>query len=409
MRSLLPHPSSDVASEHDSGVARPLGVYVHFPWCLQKCPYCDFYSLATERAAIPHVAYADAVLRELERRRAELAGYELDSVFFGGGTPSLWEPSELGRVLAGIRAAFPARGEPEVTAECNPSSFDADRAFALRAVGVNRISLGIQGLERERLEFLGRLHDAGGALGALRAAIDAGFPRVSADLIFGVDRQSPERARDEALAVAELGPTHVSAYALTIEPGTRFGSLARAGKLPLLEEDLVARSFSAVEAALESTGFSHYEISNYARHDHFSRHNLGTWRGQDYLGLGAGAFGTVRTGQGRIRYRNAPATDRYAAATHASALFRISELVSDSELISPDTALSERLLLGLRLAEGVDLDRAAQETGAVAWTDERERAMARLVQSGRLKREGSRIAIPRHAWLFADGVIRELL
>jgi putative oxygen-independent coproporphyrinogen III oxidase len=406
---LAPNPPSAAAAELPQAALRPLGVYVHFPWCLQKCPYCDFYSLATERDAIPHVAYADAVLRELERRRAELSGYELETVFFGGGTPSLWEPSELGRVLSGIRAAFPTAGEPEVTAECNPSSFDMVRAQALRAEGVNRISLGIQGLERERLEFLGRLHDAGGALAALRTAIAAGFPRVSADLIFGVDRQSPERACDEALAVAELGPTHVSAYALTIEPGTRFGSLARAGKLPLLEEDLVARSFSAVEAALAGVGFSHYEISNYARYGHFSRHNLGTWRGQDYLGLGAGAFGTVHTRAGRVRYRNAPATERYSAATVAAPLFEISELVSDSELISPETAFSERLLLGLRLAEGVDLDDAARTTGAVAWTAERERAVARQVQRGRLVRVGSRIAIPRDAWLFADAVIRELL
>jgi oxygen-independent coproporphyrinogen-3 oxidase len=201
----------------------------------------------------------------------------------------------------------------------------------------------------------------------------------------------------------------VSAYALTIEPGTRFGSLARAGKLPLLEEDLVARSFSAVETALESVGFSHYEISNYAREGHFSRHNLGTWRGQDYLGLGAGAFGTVRTRAGRVRYRNAPATERYAAATVAAPLFQISELVSDTEVISAETAFSERLLLGLRLAEGLDLDEAARATGAVAWTEERERAVARHVRSGRLERTGSRIAIPRNAWLFADAVIRELL
>jgi putative oxygen-independent coproporphyrinogen III oxidase len=406
---LAPNTPSAAAAESPLAALRPLGVYVHFPWCLQKCPYCDFYSLATERDAIPHAAYADAVLRELERRRAELTGYELETVFFGGGTPSLWEPSELGRVLSAILAAFPRRGEPEVTAECNPSSFDMARAEALRAVGVNRVSLGIQGLERERLEFLGRLHDAGGALAALRTAIAAGFPRVSADLIFGVDRQSPERARDEALAVAELGPTHVSAYALTIEPGTRFGSLARAGKLPLLEEDLVARSFSAVEAALASVGFAHYEISNYARHGHFSQHNLGTWRGQDYLGLGAGAFGTVHTRAGRVRYRNAPATERYSAATASAPLFQISELVSDSELISPEIAFSERLLLGLRLAEGVDLDEAARATGAIAWTEERERAVARHVQSGRLVRVGSRIAIPRDAWLFADAVIRELL
>src|SRR5262245_45488896 len=144
----------------------PLGVYVHFPWCLQKCPYCDFYSVATERAAIPHRAYADAVLAELERRAPELPPQRLGSVFFGGGTPSLWEPRELGRVIAAVRAAFPAPSgaEIEITAECNPSSFDAARAAALLEAGVNRVSLGVQGLERERLAFLGRLHDGAGAL-----------------------------------------------------------------------------------------------------------------------------------------------------------------------------------------------------------------------------------------------------
>src|SRR5262245_51225880 len=136
-----------------------LGVYVHFPWCLQKCPYCDFYSIATERESIPHAAYADAVIRELERRSADLSGYRLRSVFFGGGTPSLWKTEELGRVLAKIVGRFPADGEVEVTAECNPSSFDRAKADELGAAGVNRVSLGVQGLDGSRLAFLGRLHD----------------------------------------------------------------------------------------------------------------------------------------------------------------------------------------------------------------------------------------------------------
>jgi putative oxygen-independent coproporphyrinogen III oxidase len=394
----------------DSDQLRPeLGVYVHFPWCLQKCPYCDFFSLATERAAIPHAAYADAVLCELERRAAELPGHALGSVFFGGGTPSLWEPRELGRVLAGIRAAFPG-GAPEVTAECNPSSFDRARADGLRAAGVNRVSLGVQGLERGRLEFLGRLHDGAGALGALQIAVTSGFERVSADLIFGVAGQRPEEARDEARRIAELGPTHVSAYALTIEPGTRFGSLARAGKLPLLEDDLVARSFDAVHEALSQAGFEHYEISNYARAGHYARHNLAVWRGRPYLGLGAGAWGTVRTTAGLVRYRNAPATDRYANSVGSAALWTVSPLVSDSERIEPDTALRERILLGLRLAEGLDLAAAARESGVEhAFSPERERAAQKLIANGRLERHGERLRIPAAAWLFADAVVRELL
>jgi oxygen-independent coproporphyrinogen-3 oxidase len=391
------------------GVPTPtLSVYVHFPYCLAKCPYCDFFSLAAERSAIPHRAYADAVLRELERRAAEFRGYSLTSVFFGGGTPSLWEPEELGRVLAGIHEAFPS-ADAEVTAECNPSSFDERRAEELLRAGVNRVSLGVQGLERERLGFLGRLHDAEGGLRALRVAMNAGFRRVSADLIFGVAGESPEDARREALTLAELGPTHLSAYALTIEPGTRFGALAKAGRLPLLEEDLVARSFESVGQALASAGFEQYEISNFARGGHYAEHNLAIWRGGAYLGLGTGAWGTVPRAGGLLRYRNAPAPERYLTACASAALWEISELVSDSEHVDGETALRERLMLGLRLAEGVDVARAARETGAVGWTRERERAAARLVQNGRLERNGDRLRIPKRAWLFADGVVRELM
>jgi putative oxygen-independent coproporphyrinogen III oxidase len=387
----------------------PLGVYVHFPWCLQKCPYCDFYSLATERAAIPHRAYADAILCELERRAPELdEPPPLGSIFFGGGTPSLWEPRELGRVLRRILELFPSRGSVEVTAECNPSSFDERRAAELLEAGINRVSLGAQSLDAERLAFLGRLHDGAGALGAVRTALRAGFSRVSADLIFGVSGQSPEAARDEARAVAELGPTHVSAYALTIEPGTRFGQLAKAKSLPLLSDDLVARSFELVAETLEGMGFAHYEISNFAREGHYAEHNLAIWRGGTYVGIGAGAWGTVRTAGSLLRYRNAPAVDRYQAATAGAPLWSVSPLVSDTEHIQPSTSVIERLLLGLRLAEGVDLDVLSRATGTAVRTPERERAIEALVQKQRLIRDGTRVRIPKHAWLFSDAVIREL-
>jgi putative oxygen-independent coproporphyrinogen III oxidase len=389
-----------------------LGVYVHFPWCLAKCPYCDFFSVAEERPNIPHRAYADAVLRELERRAAELGPVRLTSIFFGGGTPSLWEPSELGRVLRAIRATFSGDqgGSPvEITAECNPSSFDDARAAALLEAGVNRVSLGVQGLEPKRLEFLGRLHDPEGGLRALRTALRAGFERVSADLIFGVAGETAEEARREALTLAELGPTHLSAYALTIEPGTRFGALAKAGRLPLLEDDIVARSFEAVSTALASAGFEHYEISNFARDGHYSAHNLAVWRGGAYLGLGTGAWGTVRRADSIVRYRNAPAPERYLKASSSAALWSTSELVSDMEAIAPETALRERLMLGLRLAEGIDLGALERATGAPGWTSERRRAAERLVRAERLVIDGDCLRVPRSAWLFADGVVRDLL
>ncbi len=226
-------------------------------------------------------------------------------------------------------------------------------------------------------------------------------------LIFGVAGQTSGDAADEARRVAELGVTHLSAYALTIEPGTQFGALAKKNRLPLLSEDQVAESFLAVDEALGALGFEHYEISNFARGGHVAEHNLGYWRGNDYLGLGAGAWGTLTPGGGRVRYRNTPSPERYLETDWTSA--DLERAASELEPLSPETSLAERILLGLRMADGVDLAAAAASTGATAWTAERERAAERLVERGRLAREGDRIWIPREAWLFADGTISELI
>jgi len=390
-----------------------LSVYVHFPWCLKKCPYCDFLSVAAERPSLPHQAYADAVIAELTRRAMSLGPSRLVSVFFGGGTPSLWEPSELGRVLERIFELLPSRAEEvEVTVECNPTSFDVARGRALKAVGVNRVSIGVQGLDAARLEFLGRLHDVDSGLAAVRDALESGMPRVSADFIFGVSGQEADAARREAQILSELGTTHLSAYALTIEPGTQFGALARKGKLPLLEEASVADSFLAVEETLEQAGFEHYEISNYAKPGARSLHNLGYWLGRSYLGLGCGAWGTLGTGRERYRYRNTPSPERYltGGAGFASAdLSREGPFVAVLEPIPPETALAERIMLGLRLADGVDLERAASELEVELWTLDRARARDKLLAQGKLAVRGPVLSIPKPSWLFADGIIAQLM
>jgi oxygen-independent coproporphyrinogen-3 oxidase len=320
-------------------------------------------------------------------------------------------------VLAAIVRGFSQSNgsqEPEVTVECNPSSFDRHRAAALRAAGVNRVSIGVQSLDAGRLQFLGRLHDASGAFAAIEAAMMAGIPRVSADLIFGVAGQSPEDAAREAATLADLGLTHLSVYALTIEQGTQFGALARKGRLPLLSEEVVADSFIAVHEALASRGFVHYEISNYAREGHVARHNLGYWHGSDYVGLGCGAWGTVTLPQGRVRYRNTPVPERYLGSADAwptADLDRAGpgELMAEREILSPKTDLIERLMLGLRLAEGVDVEAAASQVGADPWPDRRLRALDRLIARGRIRRDGPRLHIPHEAWLLADGTIADLL
>lgn len=405
----------------------PIGVYVHFPWCLKKCPYCDFVSFAEEPRMIEHERYADAVIAELERRADALADRTLTTVFFGGGTPSLWAPSALGRVLAAIaRTATNTTNDLEVTVECNPTSLDEDKARAFVDVGVNRLSVGVQGTDRERLEFLGRLHDPAGGMAAVAAALRAGVPRVSADLIYGVAlpevgragrylaggparEQSPSEAAADARRVAETGVTHVSAYSLTIEPGTRFGELSRRGKLPTASDDVVADAFYAVDEALGAAGLEHYEISNYARSGHEARHNLGYWRGHDYLGLGCAAFGTISgraSGQPTswaLRYRNLIDPSRYMRA----ALDGLGD-VDNEEPLSPVTRLRERIMLGLRLRDGFDLAEAVSDLGEPVWTDARRKAVDVLSARGRLEVEGTRLRIPKRAWVLADGIAAEL-
>lgn len=386
-----------------------MGVYVHFPYCLKKCPYCDFASYPAEPERIDHLRYADAVIAELEQRSPSLPrGAKLASVFFGGGTPSLWEPTQLGRALSAITGAFSSRAtDVEVTVECNPSSFDQRRAEALLQNGVNRVSIGVQSLDAERLSFLGRLHDADGALEALRAAGRAGFTRVSGDLIFGVQGgrpQSPETAASEVERVAETGVHHVSAYGLTIEAGTQFGELHRKGRLPVAADDVIVESFFAIEEALGRRGFGHYEISNYALEGEESRHNLGYWRGHDYLGLGCAAVGTLSTTEGEaVRYKNHPDPGRYLRGAASRALVEV-----EREPLSAETRLRERIMLGLRLARGIDLGEAGHALGIDPFTSDRRRALAHLSAAGKIVTSGTTVVVAPHARALTDGIAAEL-
>lgn len=396
-------------------------IYIHFPWCLAKCPYCDFVSYASEREDIDHVGYADAVLREAEGRARQLAKrgrvLEVGSIFFGGGTPSLWEPRELGRVLGRLREVFPDRpdgAELEISVECNPTSLDAVRARALGDVGVNRLSIGTQSLRAEQLKFLGRLHDPDGARRAIEAALGSGIARVSTDLIFGLPDQSTEDARAQALALADTGLRHLSCYQLTIEPGTQFGERRKRGLLPMADEAVVADAFLAIEEALEARGLRHYEISNYAVPGEEARHNLAYWRGDEYLGLGCAAFGYARdpgrVGHG-VRWRNAIEPKRYVEATHAMKDDVLGEgdgVSMFAEDLDATALLRERIMLGLRLVEGVDLGRASADLDIDPWTPERLRAIDRLVERGRLTRDGDVLKIPRAAWLFTDDIAARL-
>ncbi len=374
-------------------------VYVHFPWCLQKCPYCDFASATIRRPEVPHQAYADAVLAELGWRAPALGSETLSSVFFGGGTPSLWAPEQLGRVLDAVRRAFGREADAlEVSVECNPSSLDRARARALRETGVNRLSIGVQALDDAQLRFLGRVHDAQAALRAVQDAL-LELPRVSADLIFGLPGQAPEDAAAQARTLVGLGLAHLSVYSLTIEPDTQFGQLHRKGRLPLAREDDVAAAFDAISALLREQGFEHYEVSNYARAGERARHNEHYWRGGAYLGLGAGAVGCLHAEPGRARrYRNQPRPEGYLAQS-ASAAVEVFE-----EQLGPKELAREQLMLGLRTADGVDLARARAHSG-VDIAHGRQQALRRGAERGELLIEAGALRVPRARWLHLDSII----
>ena len=388
--------SSGAAIEQD----RSTSVYVHFPYCARKCPYCDFASIGIDRSHIPHEAYADAVLRELDWRRKALEGRSLVSIFVGGGTPSLWQPEALGRVLAGVRARFASEvADLEITVECNPSSLDAGRAQALTAAGVTRLSIGVQSLRDRHLAFLGRLHDGAEATASLAAA-RAAVPRVSADLMFGMKGQTFEELRGDAEAILATGVDHISAYALTVEPNTPFHVLAKQGRLGLAGEGLYADMFRDLATYLADRGLGHYEVSNYARPGGESRHNLHYWRGLAYLGLGAGAVGCLMVAVGRAaRWRNQANAARYIAQTEPTTDFE--------ETLDAQTLVREALMLGLRTKAGVDLARVQRRAG-IAPLDGRERAVERRIRQGDLVCDGQILRVPEDRWLHLDSVVTDL-
>ena len=299
--------------------------------------------------------------------------------------------------------------------ECNPTSLDLSAARALHEEGVNRLSIGTQSLRADQLTYLGRLHDPAGARVALEAALASGVPRVTTDLIFGLPGQTPEDACAQAEALADTGLAHLSCYQLTIEPGTQFGELARRGRLPRADDGIVAEAFLAIDRALAARGLRHYEISNYAKPGEEARHNLGYWHGDEYLGLGCAAFGFLRAPRddhaattrphGGVRYRNAVEPRRYVESTATRESLDARGTV---ERLDAEALLRERIMLGLRLARGFDLSAAAEDVGAVAWTDARAREVAKLTSRGRLVRDGDRLRIPAAAWLWADDTAARL-
>jgi oxygen-independent coproporphyrinogen III oxidase len=403
-RLRLAHADAAAAANADVSAGRlrpgePLGVYVHFPFCGVRCPYCDF--AVDTRGDIPHDAYAEAVVAEIDARRGWFDGAgPLVSIYFGGGTPGLWRADALGRVLDAARAAFgaPAASALEVTVEVNPGEANEAQLSALRARGVNRLSIGVQAFDDQLLAALGRNHDGAAGPACVRAARAAGFEAVSIDLMFGVPGQSLDAWRRAVDTAVALEPEHVSAYALTIERGTAFGAAARAGRLARPDDDAVALMFEHAGTAFATAGLARYEVSSYARPGRQARHNRLYWSLAPYLGVGASAASLRPLADGTAwRFANPRATDSYLRAPEARHVER--RTAADLE--------NEAVWLGLRTAAGIDRagHRARHGVDPVAG---REAAVAAAVKSGWLVVDEVNLQLTDAGFLFADEVATRL-
>lgn len=374
-----------------------LALYIHWPFCVSKCPYCDFNSHVRE--SVDQAAWRDALLADMAHEAALTQGARVSSIFFGGGTPSLMPPETVAALIAAAERHWGFAEDVEITLEANPNSVEVARFAALASAGVNRVSLGIQALDDKTLQFLGRAHGADEGLRAIAAAQGC-FRRVSFDLITARPEQSLGEWEAELGRALALGTTHLSLYQLTIEPGTRFETLHRKGELVLPDEDLSADLFAATAAMTAAAGLPAYEISNHARPGEESRHNLTYWRYGDYVGVGPGAHGR-RGGVATERHRK---PENWIAAVGASG-----HGIKAERVLTPHTRATEALLMGLRLAEGVDLARIAAMSGVQQEALVDAGAVERLQRLGLVERQGSALRVLAPGMLLLDAILPEVV
>ena len=352
----------------------PLGVYVHWPFCKSKCPYCDFNSHVRE--GVDQARWQRALLAELEHAAREAPDRRVETMFFGGGTPSLMEPETAGALIARTRQLWDSAPDIEITLEANPTSVESARFAALAEAGVNRVSLGVQALDPAALSFLGREHSADEALEAIATA-RAHFPRHSFDLIYARPGQTAESWLAELERALALAGEHLSLYQLTIERGTRFYAEHARGAFTLPGEDEAARMFEQTQARLEAAGLPAYEISNHAQPGAACRHNLIYWRYQDYVGVGPGAHGRFAEGDAKRATRRASGPENWLALVESQG-----HGTAESSAVTGQDRVEEALMMGLRLADGIDRALFASVAGADPVEALGEARLAPLVRAG---------------------------
>jgi oxygen-independent coproporphyrinogen-3 oxidase len=378
-------------------MAEPLALYVHWPFCVSKCPYCDFNSHVRE--SVDQSVWRAALLADLRYEAGLLSERTVGSIFFGGGTPSLMPPATVAAVIAEAEALWGLADDCEITLEANPNSVEVANFAALAAAGVNRVSIGVQSFDPQVLEFLGRAHSGDEARRAIASAQTC-FDRVSFDLIYARPGQTMAAWEKELSDALAFGTGHLSLYQLTIEPGTRFATLAAKGELVIPDGDAAADLFDATQAMARAAGLPRYEVSNHARVGEESRHNLAYWRYADYAGVGPGAHGR-RLRQATERHKK---PENFIAAVERNG----HGLKVESDLPAHERA-TEAMLMGLRLSEGVDLARIEMRSGLdrAAFVD--AVAVARLAGLGLMRAEGDRLGVTDDGILLLDSVLSEVV
>ena len=384
-------------------VAPPLSLYVHMPWCVKKCPYCDFNSHGLRSEPPPYADYIDHLLADLDADRADFAaaleGRAVISVFFGGGTPSLFAPELIARLLDGVRERLPLADDAEVTLETNPGTVEHGRFDGYLAAGVNRISFGVQSFDDDKLKRLGRIHSAGEAEVAVKSAQDAGYANINLDLMYALPKQELDGALADVERAIALGPTHISHYQLTLEPNTVFA----ANPPPLPDDDHAWAMQEACETRLAEAGYGQYEISAYAQPGRRCAHNLNYWRFGDYLGIGAGAHGKLSdAGSSQIHRRWKTRGPRAYMGEPGGA-----GRIGGDHVVAPAELPFEYMLNALRLIDGVPMADFPARTGLVPETIAAALAAAR--DRGWLHGDAQRLQTTALGQRFLNDVIASFL
>ncbi len=373
----------------------PLALYIHIPWCVRKCPYCDFNSHAAG-PDIPEDAYVSALLDDFDRELPGVLGRPLTSIFFGGGTPSLFSAAALDRLLEGLRARISMAADVEITLEANPGTFEQNKFTAYRQLGINRLSIGVQSFQADKLKALGRTHSGDEALRAAEMARRAGFDNFNLDLIHGLPGQSQDEALGDLRQAIALAPTHLSWYQLTLEPNTVFWN--QPPQLP--EDDILWDIQEAGQALLASAGFAQYEVSAYARPGRAARHNLNYWSFGDFIGIGAGAHGKLTAADGTVRRT-------WKTRLPKDYLNLAKPFMAGDKVLEPDELPFEFLMNALRLTDGVPAAQFTARTGLPLSVLAEGRAVAE--RKGLLLADPERLAATARGQLFLNDLLQLFL